>query len=177
MEEEKKGEVAGLDEDEDLAVKITIFCKADGKELQISRPALALSDLLHQALEGDPDCDRIEIDHIDSNVATKAVEYMEFTLHHTPSKIPSPLPSTKMSDFVSHEETKFVDELDSQTLFQLLLAATYLSIQSLVTLLCAKVASMMKNKSPHNIRKAFGIRDFTKEEEEEVRAKFPDLIE
>ena len=174
--EEKKDEVLGLDEEDDTS-SIVVFCKADGKELLVSRKAVALSDLLSQALEGDPDCARIEIDHIKSNVAVKAVEFMEQCLLHPPTNIPSPLPSTIMSEIVSPAEAKFVDDLDLQMLFQLLLAANYMAVQALVTLLSAKVASLMKNKSPHNIRKTFGIRDFTKEEEEEVRAKFPDLIE
>ena len=51
-------------------------------------------------------------------------------------------------------------------------AANYMDIKPLLDLTCAKVASMIKNKSPEQIRKTFNIQnDFTPEEEEAVRAE------
>lgn len=50
------------------------------------------------------------------------------------------------------------------------MAANYLNIKSLLDLTCAKVASMIKGKSPEQIREMFGIEnDFTPEEEEKIR--------
>jgi S-phase kinase-associated protein 1 len=52
----------------------------------------------------------------------------------------------------------------------LLLAANYLDIKSLIELCCAKVATMIKGKSPEEIRQQFGIvNDFTPEEESQIR--------
>jgi len=63
-------------------------------------------------------------------------------------------------------------------MFKLLLAANYMDIKSLLMLMCAKVASLLKGKSPEQIRKTFNIRsDYTPEEEEEVRREHKDLIE
>ena len=51
-------------------------------------------------------------------------------------------------------------------MFELILAANYLDIKMLLDLSCAKVASMIKGKSPEEIRKTFNIKnDFTPEEE------------
>ncbi|KAH7332138.1 hypothetical protein KP509_20G070200 [Ceratopteris richardii] len=56
------------------------------------------------------------------------------------------------------------------TLLDLILAANYLNIQSLLDLTCQRVADMIKEKTPEEIRRAFNIEnDFTPEEEEEVR--------
>ena len=64
-----------------------------------------------------------------------------------------------------------------EILFKLLLAANYLNIKSLLSLTCAKVASLMKGKTPDQIRAVFNIRnDYTQAEEEEVRKKYKDLI-
>ena len=51
-------------------------------------------------------------------------------------------------------------------------AANYMDIKPLLDLTCAKVASMIKGKTPEQIRKTFNItNDFTPEEEEAVRAE------
>jgi S-phase kinase-associated protein 1 len=64
-----------------------------------------------------------------------------------------------------------------EMLFKLLLAANYLNIKSLLSLTCAKVASLMKGKTPDQIRTIFNIRnDYTQAEEEEVRKEYKDLI-
>lgn len=57
-------------------------------------------------------------------------------------------------------------------LFELILAANYMDIKYLLDLTCAKVASMIKGKTPDQIRKTFGIvNDFSEEEEAAVRAE------
>ena len=66
-------------------------------------------------------------------------------------------------------DTKFV-EVEQSTLFELILAANYLNIKSLLDLTCRTVASMIKGKTPEEIRKTFNIvNDFTPEEEAQVR--------
>lgn len=63
-----------------------------------------------------------------------------------------------------------VMQVDQTTLFDLILAANYLNIKSLLDLTCQTVAQMIKGKTPEEIRKQFNIKnDFTPEEEEEVR--------
>eukprot|EP01094_Clydonella_sp_ATCC50884_P006971 TRINITY_DN1615_c0_g1_i1.p3 TRINITY_DN1615_c0_g1~~TRINITY_DN1615_c0_g1_i1.p3 ORF type:complete len:114 (-),score=36.68 TRINITY_DN1615_c0_g1_i1:111-452(-) len=54
--------------------------------------------------------------------------------------------------------------------YDLLQAANYLDIKSLLDLTCKTVANMIKGKTPEEIRKTFNIKnDFTPEEEEQVR--------
>ena len=62
--------------------------------------------------------------------------------------------------------TEFVNGLEQEELFELILASNYLDIKPLLELTCAKVATMIKNKSIPDIRKFFSIEnDFTPEEE------------
>ncbi|PIA55891.1 hypothetical protein AQUCO_00700307v1 [Aquilegia coerulea] len=74
----------------------------------------------------------------------------------------------------SMEELKTWDadfvKVDQATLFDLILAANYLNIKTLLDLTCQTVADMIKGKSPEEIRNIFNIKnDFTPDEEEEVR--------
>ncbi|CAI8593641.1 unnamed protein product [Vicia faba] len=66
-------------------------------------------------------------------------------------------------------DAEFV-KVDQDTLFDLILAANYLDIKSLLDLTCKTVASMMDGRTPDEIRRTFNIKnDYTKEEEQEVR--------
>jgi len=67
------------------------------------------------------------------------------------------------------------DELDSQTLlFELIKDVNYMDIPELLNLLCAKVASQIKGKTPAEIRKTFNItEDFTPEEEAKIKKDNP----
>nr|GEV09613.1 SKP1-like protein 1B [Tanacetum cinerariifolium] len=79
----------------------------------------------------------------------------------------------KTEDKVVEEDLKSFDtnfvKVDQGTLFDLIMAANYLNIKSLLDLTCQAVADMIKGKTPEEIRKTFNIKnDFTPEEKEEV---------
>lgn len=61
--------------------------------------------------------------------------------------------------------------LDQNTLFDLMLAANYLKIKSLLDFTCKTVADMMlEAKTPKAIHKKFNIKNvYTPEEEEKIR--------
>jgi S-phase kinase-associated protein 1 len=80
-----------------------------------------------------------------------------------------PLKSSNMNEVVQEWYSNFV-AIDQETLFELILAANYMDIKPLLDLTCATVASMIKGKTPEEIRKQFNIvNDFTPEEEAQVR--------
>jgi S-phase kinase-associated protein 1 len=80
-----------------------------------------------------------------------------------------PLKSADMHDVVSDWDANFID-VEQDLLFELILAANYMDIKSLLDLACAKVASMIKGKTPQEIRETFNIvNDFTPEEESQIR--------
>ncbi|KAG8474251.1 hypothetical protein CXB51_033708 [Gossypium anomalum] len=61
-------------------------------------------------------------------------------------------------------------KVDQNTLFDLILAANCLKIESLLDLTCQTVANMIKGKRPKEIRTTFNIKnDYTPEAEEAVR--------
>lgn len=66
-------------------------------------------------------------------------------------------------------DAEFV-KVDNTTLFELVRAANYLDIKSLLELTCKTVGEIMHGKTSEQIRQAFKIaNDFSPEEEEEIR--------
>ena len=59
-----------------------------------------------------------------------------------------------------------MNDEDLESIFDIIIAANYLDIKSLLDLSCAKIATLIRGKSPEEIRKTFNItKDFTPEEE------------
>ena len=80
-----------------------------------------------------------------------------------------PLKTANLAEIVSAWDAAYVN-VQQEMLFDLILAANYMDIKPLLDLTCAKVASMIKGKTPEEIRKTFNIEnDFTPEEEASVR--------
>ena len=67
------------------------------------------------------------------------------------SEIEKPLKSANMHEVVQEWYANYVD-VDQELLFELILAANYMDIKPLLDLTCATVASMIKGKTPEEIR-------------------------
>jgi S-phase kinase-associated protein 1 len=99
----------------------------------------------------------------------KVIEFCTHYLTEPMSEIEKPLKSEKMAEVVQKWYADFVD-VEQVMLFELILAANYMDIKPLLDLTCATVASMIKGKTPDDIRATFNIKnDFTPEEEAQVR--------
>mmetsp|Transcript_11461 Transcript_11461/g.27224 ORF Transcript_11461/g.27224 Transcript_11461/m.27224 type:complete len:160 (-) Transcript_11461:350-829(-) len=109
----------------------------------------------------------IPLPNVSSKILAKVIEYCKFHVDAR-QKTDSDKPA-KLDDDIKAWDMEFV-KVDQGTLFELILAANYLNIKSLLDLTCLTVANMIKGKSPEEIRKTFNIKnDFTPEEEEEIR--------
>jgi S-phase kinase-associated protein 1 len=85
------------------------------------------------------------------------------------TEIEKPLKSANMAEVVQPWYAEYVN-VEQDVLFELILAANYMDIKPLLDLTCASVASLIKGKSPEDIRRTFNIQnDFTPEEEAQVR--------
>ena len=66
----------------------------------------------------------------------------------------------RINNIVSDWDKTFINSIDSiegEELFEIILAANYLDIRSLLDLGCKTVADKLKGKSPQEIRDLFGI--------------------
>ena len=111
----------------------------------------------------------IPLPNVKSQVLNKVIEFCEHHLQEPMTEIEKPLKSQYMADVVQKWYADFVD-MEQVVLFELILAANYMDIKPLLDLTCATVASMIKGKTPEEIRKTFNItNDFSPEEEAQVR--------
>jgi len=141
------------------------------EKFQVERKVAIMSELVKTMAEGDQEEKEIPLPNVKAEVLKKVVAYMKYHAENLAKEIEKPLKSANMNDVVSQWDADFVD-VDQELLFELILAANYMDIKPLLDLTCAKVASMIKGKTPEQIRKTFSIQnDFTPEEEEAVRAE------
>lgn len=111
----------------------------------------------------------VPLPNVKSEVLVKVIEFCEHYTSDPMTEIEKPLKSNNMSEVVQSWYAEFVN-VEQVMLFELILAANYMDIKPLLDLTCATVASMIKGKTPDDIRTTFNIQnDFTPEEEAQVR--------
>mmetsp|Transcript_100652 Transcript_100652/g.123244 ORF Transcript_100652/g.123244 Transcript_100652/m.123244 type:complete len:195 (+) Transcript_100652:103-687(+) len=161
-------DVVGLDDDDEVELSLK---SQDMKVFKVKKEIAMQSALIKTMWSGDQTETEIPLPNVRGSILNKVIKYMAYH-HKNPAKeIEKPLKSANMREVCSEWDANYV-EVDQETLFELILAANYMDIKSLLDLTCAKVASMIKGKTPEEIRKKFNIQnDFSPEEEEAVRAE------
>ncbi|GAB4814027.1 hypothetical protein N2152v2_001073 [Parachlorella kessleri] len=141
---------------------------SDGQVFEVEEAVAQQSVTLQNTMEEiDAADEQIPLPNVSGKILAKVVEYCKY--HVDAEKKDEQGKPAKSEDEVKTWDTEFC-KVDQGTLFELILAANYLNIKSLLDLTCLTVANMIKGKTPEEIRKTFNIEnDFTPEEEEEVR--------
>jgi len=161
---------SNLSLDDNVDEKLKLVSQEDEK-FTIAKKVAMQSELVKTMVEGDKEEKEIPLPNVKGAVLKKVVDYLNYHAENPAKEIEKPLKSANMHEVVSKWDADFVD-VDQELLFELILAANYMDIKPLLDLTCAKVASMIKGKTPEQIRKTFNIQnDFTPEEEEAVRAE------
>ncbi|KAF3446810.1 hypothetical protein FNV43_RR11990 [Rhamnella rubrinervis] len=146
------------------ARKITLK-SSDGETFEVDEAVALESQTIKHMIEDDCADNGIPLPNVTSKILSKVIEYCR---KHVEALKADERAAT-MDDELKAWDADFV-KVDQATLFDLILAANYLNIKSLLDLTCQTVADMIKGKTPEEIRKTFNIKnDFTPEEEEEVR--------
>ncbi|PON73421.1 S-phase kinase-associated protein [Parasponia andersonii] len=145
--------------------KITLK-SSDGETFEVDEAVALESQTIKHMIEDDCADNGIPLPNVTSKILSKVIEYCK---KHVEAPKSDERASTTADDDLKVWDADFV-KVDQATLFDLILAANYLNIKSLLDLTCQTVADMIKGKTPEEIRKTFNIKnDFTPEEEEEVR--------
>jgi len=143
----------------------------EGDKFNVPVEVAQMSELVKSMMEDEGDgVTEIPLPNVKATVLQKVIE---FCTHHTNkeqmTEIEKPLKSQNMADVVQQWYARYVD-VEQVVLFELILAANYMDIKPLLDLTCATVASMIKGKTPEEIRTTFNIsNDFSPEEEAQVR--------
>ncbi len=162
-------DVRGLDDGNEE--KPLVLVSQEGEKHSVPKKTAVQSELVKTMSEGDKEENEIPLPNVKSSVLKKIIEYMKYHQDNPAREIEKPLKSANMSEVVSQWDADFVD-VDQEVLFELILAANYMDVKPLLDLCCAKVASMIKGKTPEQIRRTFNIvNDFTPEEEAAIIAE------
>jgi len=96
--------------------------------------------------------------------------YCQFHKGNPAEAIQKPLRSANLIDCgISEWDCEYIN-VEQDMIFELIMAANYLDIKSLLDLACSKVASMIKGKSVQEVCDTFKIvPDFSPEEEAQIR--------
>ncbi|XP_022762269.1 SKP1-like protein 1A [Durio zibethinus] len=136
---------------------------SDGETFEVEEAVAVESQTIKHMIEDDCADNEIPLPNVNSKILSKVLEYCKKRVDAAADKEKNP------DDELNAWNADFV-KVDQKTLFDVILAANYLNIKSLLDLTCQTVADIIKGKTPEEIRKTFNIRnDFTPEEEEEVR--------
>lgn len=143
MEESKSGSTGSV-----------ILVPPDGQRVEVPRNVAEMSVLIKEMLADDEDEESPEIPlpNVNKDILDKVIEFCKHHVNDPMPDIEKPLKSNIMSEVVPEWDANFI-EVEQSMLFAIILAANYLDLPNLLDLSCAKVASMIKGKSPEEIRK------------------------
>ncbi|KAL6603115.1 hypothetical protein ACP70R_043476 [Stipagrostis hirtigluma subsp. patula] len=164
------------------ARKMITLISSDNARFEVDEAAASLSPTVRDMIAGGAGAGGVTLPGVDSRFLAKVIEYCN-------KHAPAPATATSCGDEAAgavdfspilaaeaaqKKELAAFDEefinVDSNTLYGLIMAASYLGVEGIVELASQKIADMMKGKTVEGIRQTFGIQnDYTPEEEEEMR--------
>ncbi|CAM9633577.1 unnamed protein product, partial [Phaeothamnion confervicola] len=167
----EEAQVAAENPDDKRTVNLV---SQEGDNFEVPVGVATMSELVKTMIDGKPHQESAEkteipLPNVKNNVLSKVIEFCHHHREDPMMDIEKPLKSANMHEVVQEWYANFV-QVEQELLFELILAANYMDIKALLDLTCATVASMIKGKTPEEIRKTFNIcNDFTPEEEAQVR--------
>ncbi|XP_057957198.1 SKP1-like protein 1A [Malania oleifera] len=137
---------------------------SDGETFEVDEILALESQSIKHMIEDDCADNGIPLPNVIGRILAKVIKYCK---KHV--KAPNIEKRGGVNEELKSWDAEFV-KVDQATLFDLILAANYLNIKTLLDLTCLTVADMIKGKTPEEMRKTFNIKnDFTPEEEEKER--------
>jgi len=162
-----EGKEAGGDES-----RTVHLVSQEGESFDVPMNVAKMSELVKTMIDEEQDeeeAQEIPLPNVKSSILAKIIEFMQHHKIEAMNDIEKPLKSANMAEVVQDWYSSYIS-VEQEILFELILAANYMDIKPLLDLTCATVASLIKGKTPEEIRKTFNIvNDFTPEEEAQVR--------
>jgi len=149
-----KADIKGLDDDKDSGKPLKLSSK-DKKDFTVERKHAFISTLVKTSLENDDKAEEVPIPGVTGAILDLVVNYMKEHKGVEPPIIEKPLRSKVMKDVCPHKwDAEYIDKIGEtrQQLYDLILAANYMDIKSLLHLGCAKVASLIKGQPLEKIK-------------------------
>jgi len=158
--------------------------------IDVAKLSVVFSNMIDVDVHDDAvEAQDVSLSNVNTAVLAKVIEFMHHYILEPMSEIEKvlklmlisllyelivanqPLRSSNIGDVVQVWYANFVGNgMDQEMLFDLTIAANFLGVNPLLNLTCATIATMIKGKTPEEIRRTFNIvNDFTAEEEAAVR--------
>lgn len=150
---------AGSLDDDDNNGTITLV-SSDEKKFTLEKKSAFVSKLVSQALENDATATEIPMPGAKGAILELVVQYMTHHAGTEPPIIEKPLRSKLMKDVCKDKwDAEFIDAIgpNRQQLYDLILAANYMDVKSLLHLGCAKVASLIKGQPLEKIKDILAV--------------------
>jgi hypothetical protein len=151
--EEKKAE-GGIGSLDEVTGTLKLVSK-DKKEFEVERKNAFVSTLVKTSLDTDAAATEVPIPGVHSAILAEVLTYMNHHKGVEPPIVEKPLRSKVMKDVCKDPfDAEFIDRIgeNRQALYDLILAANYMDIKSLLHLGCAKVASLIKGQPLEKIK-------------------------
>jgi len=145
---------ASLDDDTLLGGEIKLVAK-DQTAVSVEKKYAFVSNLIKTSVEQDPTASELPLQGVAGDILKLLVEYMN---HHKGTEaeiVEKPLRAKEMKAVCKDAwDANFIDTVgeNRQQLYDLILAANYMDIKSLLHLGCAKVASLIKGQPLEKIK-------------------------
>eukprot|EP00439_Symbiodinium_sp_Y106_P008978 s3365_g1.t1 len=147
---------------------------SQGEIFEVDPEVATMSTLIKNMVEDSGTDEEIPLPNVKTAILSKVIDYCKYHKDNPPEEIQKPLKSTNLVECgVSEWDSEYVN-IEQEVLFELILAANYLDIKSLLDLTCAKM-DVLYTESRNRVwsrpeGKQFNIvNDFTPEEEAQVR--------
>jgi hypothetical protein len=142
-------------EDEQTSFKDIKLISKNNESFTISFEHAKLSEVIQTAFAPNETDPELPVD-ISSSILKAVIEYLVLCKGEKPPKIDQPLRSKNMAEITTAEQAKFIDSFLEQhskkELYDLISAANFLQIESLLHLGCAKVAALIKGEPLDKIK-------------------------
>ncbi len=143
----------GLDGEDDL--KLIELESKEKDKVQLQLKYAKISRLVYTAVDQDASATKVSLPSVSTEILDEVVKFMEHHEGEEPPMIPKPLRSKEMKSVCQDRwDATYIDGIaeDRQKLYDLMMAANYMDIKSLLHLACAKVASLIKGQPLEKIK-------------------------
>jgi len=158
MADIKEDMVDGLSlDDEGGNIKLT---SKDQESIEIEKKFAFISKLVKTSLDTDNQSTEVPIPGVAAEILQLVCDYMNHHRGVEPACIEKPLRSKLMKDVCKDAwDADYIDKIgeNRQQLYDVILAANYMDIKSLLHLGCAKVASLIKGQPLDKIKEILAV--------------------
>ena len=152
-------------------VQITLKSK-ENKQFKISEKAANRAKVIKDILIDYEKGEDIPLE-IDSDTLEIIIKYLEHYANEEPKNIQKPLKTGDLSKVLEPWDFEFISKISLENTIDLVNAANYMDIGSLLQLSCCRIASEMVDKPVDEVQKTFGIENDMTEEEMKEYDKYP----